>query len=184
MRSALKRMMVVMAVTLLSACGTQEPSAAPEDESLGSTESALAVCGLNTCPSGYAPVGYTCDDACNTSGTKCSEAGWNNKSLCTAYTDLVGVSYVNCVSACPRPPNASVDTHYVSGYTTTSACVGDPRYPPRYTNSAQCQPLPSSGSVQACGSCPSSWRTTSMGSPDPRCTTSWGAIQNLVTCTK
>jgi hypothetical protein len=180
----MKKMIAVVAVTLLSACGTQEPSATPGDEALGTTESALALCGLNTCPSAYTLVGYSCDDACNTSSSKCSEAGWNNKSHCAAYADLVGVSYLNCSGGCPRAPNTYVDTHYLAAYTMTSACDSDPRSPPASNNTAQCEPLPSSGTIQVCGSCPSGWRTTSMGSPDARCTTPWGTVNHLVTCTK
>lgn len=168
----LKKLLALFAVVMLSACGTEEPSANSRDEALETTESALSVCGWNSCPSGYSVTGYSCNSSCTTPPTSCSPAV-TNQSDCIANT-------VYGFTACGGCPT----THYVSSRVTTTSCMINLAYPPAYTNAANCQIIPDGGTIEACGFCPSGWALVASIPSSDKCVNSGGYKDALMTCTK
>ncbi|XXF75762.1 hypothetical protein P2318_22205 [Myxococcaceae bacterium GXIMD 01537] len=170
----MKRLLALIAVATLSACGAEESSAKSKNEALGVTEAAVSVCGWNSCGAGYVLTGYSCNSSCTTPPTNCSNPV-TNQSECIIVDPAS--SYTPCGSSCAT-------THYRSETIKSSACMLDPTHPPAYTNATVCLPVPSSGTIQACSFCPSGWTQVSVTPNSDSCVNTGGYKDNLVTCTK
>jgi hypothetical protein len=180
----LKKLLALFAVAMFSGCGVEAPSGAQGDGEVGRIEAAVAYC--TACPSGSYTTGYSCSDSCNPPGTTCQSTGFTtNQVECVTASSVSGSTFSYCATNghC-RPPLVYTDTHYISDYSKTTGCDTDPSTPAVYNNTMTCVPVPSSGTIESCGFCPSGWTKVSAALNAARCTKDGGVVVELFVCTK
>ena len=174
---ALKKLLAVFAVAVLSACGVAEQSNSQGGDAVGRVES--AVCG--SCPSGSltnvctSPLSPDCDH----NGGEVNDVG------CLVPPSYLGTAFAYCNAGNGKCRASDNDpyTHYPAWYSRTYDCHTNRLTEPSFNNTLTCLPLPDSGTIESCGFCPPGWTVVSHAPNAERCTSS-RVVEELYTCTK